>query len=67
MGIDISLVPLNELVDEVINRGDTAVVMVIEKENHQLYFNWVGDYYRALGVCSELENRIKEDRKDSHD
>lgn len=61
--VDLSLVPLTELCDEVCNRASSAIVMVImpnDPENMFGYHNWKGDYYKALGICSEMEELIKD-------
>ncbi len=60
MNIDLSLIPLKDLADEVIRRSDCGIIHVKTLEGRQVYFNWVGPYYEALGYCVEMQHLIKE-------
>lgn len=62
---DLSLIPINELADELVKRGSVGIVFIADMGPDKLaYVNWVGDYYTALGLCSEMEEKIKGDRRD---
>lgn len=56
--VDLSLVPVEDLADELIKRGSVAVVGVIDVEPKLTYWNWVGDYYSALGLCADISHTI---------
>lgn len=62
--IDLSLVPVNELADELVKRGKTAIVFVAGLKNDEAYINWVGEYYPALGLCVDMQRFIIEECKD---
>lgn len=59
--MDLSLVPVNELADELVKRGKTAIVFVAGLENKEAYINWVGEYYTALGLCVDMQRFIIEE------
>lgn len=61
MSTDLSLVPAVELADELMRRCATGIVMVDTVEQTQVYVNWAGDYYRALGFCQDMQRTIMED------
>lgn len=59
--MDLDLVPLTELCDAVIRRSETAIIMVHTDNpdtNLNGYWNWKGDYYKAVGLCEEIKNYI---------
>lgn len=62
--MDLSLIPVNELADEIIRRGKTGIVMVSGLENKEVYINWVGEYYAALGFCVDMQRFIIEECRD---
>ena len=62
--VDLWLVSLEDLVDEVCKRGSVAIVVVVDVERKMNYWNWVGDYYTALGLCSDLSHTIMKSRDD---
>ena len=64
-GPDLSLVPVDELCDEIVKRGDAAIVFVsgLSKDGKG-YVNWGGDYYKALGLCFAMQTCIQADSSD---
>lgn len=56
--MDLSLVPVNELADEIVKRGKTAIVVVAGLEGKEQYLNWVGEYHSALGLCVDMQRFI---------
>jgi hypothetical protein len=62
--MDLSLVPINELADELMKRGKVGIVYVHGLEGRQGYVNWIGDYYAALGLCIDMQREIMEEFED---
>jgi hypothetical protein len=56
--MDLSLVPINDLADELMKRGKVGIVYVHGLEGRQGYVNWTGDYYAALGLCVDMQREI---------
>ncbi len=59
---DLSLISLKELGDEIIKRSDCGIIHVKTLEGKEIFFNWVGDYYEALGHCVDMQDLIKKDK-----
>lgn len=63
--MDLSLVSAQELADELMHRGEVAIVFVgAMGPDRVAYVNWVGDYYKALGLCVDMQRIIQKDSKD---
>ena len=57
--MDLSLVPIHELSDEIMKRGDVGILMIHNIGDEKKGFvNWVGDYYKALGLCVDMQRFI---------
>lgn len=60
--VDLSLVPLEAICAEAMRRCKSGI-MLLEVDGKDtkipLFWNWTGDYYQALGFCSEMEKLIK--------
>lgn len=63
MSLDLSLVPAKELADELMKRANCGVVIFTTLEAKDIYINWIGDYYMALGMCTEMQDHIINDNK----
>ncbi len=63
--MDLSLVPIEKLVDEIISRGSCGIVFITGLDPEDLgYVNWTGDYYKALGLCVDMQHRIQQECAD---
>lgn len=60
--MDLSLIPLKDLSDEIIKRSDCGIIFIKTIDGKQIYANWVGPYYEALGYCAEMNNIISADK-----
>ena len=58
--MDLSLVPLKDLADEIIRRSACGIIHVKTIDEKQIYWNWCGPYYEALGYCSEISRMIQD-------
>lgn len=58
--MDLSLVPLQELYEELLNRFDHAVFMgkKIYGKDSNISRRWKGDYHIAMGLCDDLNYEI---------
>lgn len=62
--MDLSLIPLEQLCDEICSRSKSAIVFVrcdFPDTQFNGYWNWKGDYYEALGLCSEMLYKIQKE------
>lgn len=64
MSIDLSLVPAKDLADEIMRRSECGVIIFTTLEANEVYVNWMGDYYKALGMCTEMQDYIINDEKE---
>ncbi len=67
MSIDLSLIPSKDLADELIRRASSGIIIFTTIEEDEVYYNWIGGYYQALGLCAEMQNLIKEDQDKEKD
>jgi hypothetical protein len=65
--MDLSLVPIEELAEELMRRSKTAIIHLHDVKDEQGYFNWTGDYYTALGLCADLTRIISEEGMEDDD
>ena len=63
--MDLSLVPIKDLADELMRRADCGVIIFKTFEEEEVYINWIGDYYGALGMCVEMQNQIINEKDES--
>lgn len=63
MSVDLSLVPVQDLINEIKNRTVSLIVFGRTLEAKTAYIDWHGEYYECLGLCSEMEEFIKSQRR----
>jgi hypothetical protein len=59
--MDLSLIPMKDLLDEVVRRSETAIIFLHKADgdtDENQYWNWCGDHFMALGFCQEMANKI---------
>lgn len=58
--MDLSLVPIQDLYEEILGRFDHAVFMGIKvgKDDSSYSRRWKGNHHMAMGLCSDLINEI---------
>lgn len=58
---DLSLIPIDDLVEELHKRSDCIVIgyiQGIDKNNESVYINWYGSKFTAIGLGERLINKI---------
>lgn len=58
---DLSLVPLDELIEEMRKRSDTLIIAYtksLNKENEEVYFRYFGSKFTALGMVAHFQDKI---------
>lgn len=58
--MELSLVPAEELYEELLNRFDHAVFMgkQIQGKTSKISRRWKGDHHLAMGLCTDLQDDI---------
>lgn len=65
--MDLSLVPIEELSEELMKRGDCGITLITGiGSDGNAYINWTGDYYKALGLCVDMQRFIIEDSHEDY-
>lgn len=62
--MDLSLVPLEELCNEIMNRGSHGIVYIYGKGENRGYYNWIGHPLMCYGLCIEMINKIRQEAEE---
>ncbi len=62
--MDLTQIPISNLSEEIMRRCESGIFLVVlpdQDTNEPVFWNWHGDFYRALGLCEEMKDIIKRD------
>ncbi len=60
--MDLSLISIEDLSEELMNRSSCGIIHLKSLKEDEIYFNWVGPHYEALGHCTNMQNIISREK-----